>query len=585
MIRSFLTGIDPARQLRKDPSLVVLGLFMLASFSGYLAFVRGAAPVLPPWLAPGTLEIVRSAFTQLQIVLFAMVLALQVSGRNAYPTIAVAAVAIASWAIEALGVRTGFPFGAYAYSDQLGMHLPGGVPWTIPVSWATATLSAHLLVSKLLPQAGRGAARVVATSLLLLSWDLALDPAMSTVNGLWTWATPGTWYGVPLLNLAGWYLSGLLFAAILETGRIPSVSGTLSVRWLATFWFLQGAMPVAMVAAEGMWGAAFASVTLSVMILIALGIRRGIPDDSSGPGHHELNLEFLGKNSKSFRFASVFLSPEMQRIVAAVYGWCRLTDDLVDEAGDLPKSEVRARLDAWEAAARGAYHGHPSGSPLVDHVFGEMARREVPFEYARDLVDGMRMDLEPRLYCNDEDLRTYSWRVASVIGVWLTRTAGTHDAWVLERAAALGHAMQLTNILRDVGDDHRMGRIYLPLQDLMDAGLTESDLRDYVEGRRAPDKVWRELMERLMERADSDYRSAYEGMPHLPWSFRIAVAVAASVYRGIHDEIRRNGYDNFRRRAVVGSWRKVRLAFLGVLLLAKAHLPGQATIPVVAHPR
>ena len=71
MIRSFLTGIDPARQLRKDPSLVVLGLFMLASFSGYLAFVRGAAPVLPPWLAPGTLEIVRSAFTQLQIVLFA----------------------------------------------------------------------------------------------------------------------------------------------------------------------------------------------------------------------------------------------------------------------------------------------------------------------------------------------------------------------------------------------------------------------------------------------------------------------------------------------------------------------------------
>ncbi len=560
----------PSRKPALD--LIAYAALSLASFAGWFAFLRAGASPLPESVSPDTLAILRSGFAQLQIALAAVLLARRL-GAHRLRAIAIPMLLVfgASWLVETIGVASGVPFGSYSYSSTIGRFLPGGTPWTIPLSWLTATLGFHLVVSILRPGAGFRPGRVLATSFLLLAWDLSLDPAMSTINGFWTWAREGAWYGVPVSNLVGWYLSGLVFAGILESFRIQQIAQSPDLRWLAGFLALQAATPLAMVATEGMLPAAIASVVVASITLYSIGGRAKRADSSDLPTDSSQNLAFLAKNSRSFRFASAFLSDELQRIVAGVYGWCRVSDDLVDEARNATPEEIRVRLEAWEDLAKMAYRGRPCGIPLIDEVFSTMAARKVPFEYAHDLLEGLRMDIEPRRYRTVGDMRTYSYRVASVIGVWLTRTTGVKDPWVLERAEALGHAMQLTNILRDVGEDLRMGRVYIPQQDLLEAGLTEDDLIAYENGQRPLDATWKALVERLMDRADEDYRFAYEGMPHLPVSLRLAVAVAASVYRGIHDSIRANGYDNFRKRAVAGTPRKVLLAAGGLTLLVRAH--------------
>ena len=551
-------------------ALVAAGVFALLSFAGYLAFVASPNGATRAGLDAASLSLARSLFAQIQIVLSAALLLFAI-GPLLRRTFAKPLVAVffGSWLLEAVGQRWGLPFGSYRYEEGLGFLLPGGVPWTIPASWATGVLAAHLLVRAWAPRSGRFS-RMVAVAFLVLAWDLALDPAMSTLNGFWTWTEGGLWYGVPISNLVAWCGAGAVFATLLEWLAPYSGDATLPSRhWLAWFWVLLCATPAAMLVEAGMGGGAAACALLSLLVVGWVGRNPSARPIDKSPVDGD--LDFMGRNSKSFRFATLFLSDRLQGLVAGVYGWCRVSDDLVDEARGAAPETLRMRLDDWEGQARMAYEGRPCGIPLVDRVFVSMREADVPFVYARELLEGLRMDIEPRFYCNEEDLRAYSYRVASVIGIWLARMVGVRDPWVLERAEALGHAMQLTNILRDVGDDLRLGRVYLPLQDLMDAGITEQDLKDYASGARPIDTTWRDLMERLIARADRDYALAYEGIPHLPWSFRIAVAVAASVYQGIHGALRRHAYDNFRRRAVVGPIRKIGLAFLGLGRLA-AHL-------------
>jgi phytoene synthase len=267
----------------------------------------------------------------------------------------------------------------------------------------------------------------------------------------------------------------------------------------------------------------------------------------------------MARNSRSFRFATALMSgPERDRVIR-VYAWCRFTDDLVDRAtGKL--QDVEARVETWLGCARAAYLGHTSGIDLVDRVMGEMAERDIPFAYASELAMGVRSDLQFVPYEDFDDLRLYTYRVAGVVGRWLSELHGVRDSWMLERAAALGHAMQLTNILRDVGEDWDRGRVYLPRAVLARHGLTVADVGAMRSGVRAIESSYRSLVEEVMAVASRDYQAAWEAIPHLPPSFRRAAAVAAAVYEGIHDAIRRNGYDNLARRAVTTATRKVTLA-------------------------
>lgn len=289
---------------------------------------------------------------------------------------------------------------------------------------------------------------------------------------------------------------------------------------------------------------------------------------------------FFRQNSRTFSFAARLFPPDFRKRTSRIYAFCRLTDDLADSDAPLDPEERRRRLDLWEALAREAYAGVPSGIAILDRVMQDAAAAGIPFNYVEELIAGMRMDLEGTRYESLAELRLYSFRVAGVIGQWMTRMCGIGDPWMLERAASLGHAMQLTNILRDVGEDLGRGRLYLPADVMADFGVTEDALHKAAAGHALP-PAWSALMESLMDRSDQDYAAAMEAVPRLPPYFRHAIVVAAHVYRGIHDEIRRNGYNNLRMRARTGPATKMRLALSA---LAGAALRPRASLHRLAPP-
>jgi phytoene synthase len=278
---------------------------------------------------------------------------------------------------------------------------------------------------------------------------------------------------------------------------------------------------------------------------------------------------YFGHHSKSFRFASRLFPAEPRADVEGVYAFCRFTDDLVDEAG-VPATMARERLEAWREMVRAAYDGDTTGVPLADVVMSRSAQAAVPFHYIESLLDGVAMDLEPTDYGTLEELETYTYRVASVVGGWITELFGLHDPRLLQRAYSLGHAMQLTNILRDVGEDWRRGRLYLP-QDRLDAHGIDREGLDALARRGEVPGGYPELMEELIGVADRHYALAFEAIPCLPSYYRRPVAVAARVYQGIHDEIRRNDYDNGSRRAHTSLRRKLRLGWSGLRDLRDQH--------------
>jgi phytoene synthase len=265
-------------------------------------------------------------------------------------------------------------------------------------------------------------------------------------------------------------------------------------------------------------------------------------------------VAYLSLHSRSFRFATRFLPPREGRRIAEIYAFCRFTDDLVDKSPDLAPAEIASRLDEWESLARQAHAGATTGLRFLDLPLGRMGREGISFSHAAELIEGMRMDISPRPFATMAELETYTYRVAGVVGQWLTEMAGVRNPWVLACAADLGHAMQLTNILRDVGEDWNRGRLYLPLDALAGHGLSPSDFEDACRWNGRPPRAYRDLMEDMIGMAESRYRRALQGIPALPDYFQRPVLVAALVYRRIHAALRENGYDNFGKRAHSG-WR------------------------------
>jgi 15-cis-phytoene synthase len=260
--------------------------------------------------------------------------------------------------------------------------------------------------------------------------------------------------------------------------------------------------------------------------------------------------EYFAEHGRTFRFAAHLFPRQLRDQVATVYAFCRFTDDLVDRQDDLPPATRHTLLDAWRDAAWTAYRGTRTGIPILDRAMGEMAEHRVPFAYAADLIEGARMDLDSVTIATAEELQTYAYRVASVVGLWLTELVGVRDPGTLDRAAAMGHAMQITNILRDVGEDLARGRCYLPATLLAEHGLTSRDLESLRRSDGPIPDAYAAACEHLMGHAERQYAYAFEAPPGLPGYFRRPVAVAARAYAAIHDAIRRNGYDNLRHRAV-----------------------------------
>jgi phytoene synthase len=296
--------------------------------------------------------------------------------------------------------------------------------------------------------------------------------------------------------------------------------------------------------------------------------------------------DYFAHNSRSFSLAARLFPPAARHSVTSIYAFCRTTDDIVDlsvREGDL--QAAGELIDRWEALARGAYSGRPTGIAFLDTAMAEAAAAGVPFELVAELIAGVRSDIGPVEIEDWDALRAYCFRVASVIGLWMTRLFGVSEPAMLRRAESLGFALQLTNILRDVGEDLAVDRIYLPREALERHGLSRADLEAMAAGAPTPPQ-YRALCEEMIAVAEGAYREAFEAMPHLPGFYARPVAVAAEIYRGIIGALRANGYDNFGRRATTGRAAKLALATRGLARLAAARLVagrhvagGRATVP------
>ena len=276
---------------------------------------------------------------------------------------------------------------------------------------------------------------------------------------------------------------------------------------------------------------------------------------------YELCRQVTAEYAKTFYFGTRLMSAEKRRAIWAIYVWCRRTDELVD--GVQAATTTDATLDHWERNLESIFAGHPIDDTDVALV-DTLERFPIDIQPFRDMIAGQRMDLYRSRYETFEELELYCYRVAGTVGLMSTSVMGIDTSlgsapWSRAQpqpnpapeAIALGIANQLTNILRDVGEDARRGRIYLPLEDLDRFNYTEKDLLKGV-----VDDRWRSIMRFQIQRARKFYVEAEKGISRLSPDARFPVWSALLLYSQILDAIERNQYDVFRKRAFVPKWQK-----------------------------
>lgn len=260
-------------------------------------------------------------------------------------------------------------------------------------------------------------------------------------------------------------------------------------------------------------------------------------------------------HAKSFYFCSHFLPREKRRAIYAVYALCRHVDDAVDAAGIRGERDATAAIEHWRAELDAVYTDGRASSPVLLAWRDMLSRFRIRQELPLELMRGVLMDTRIKRYETWEELRVYCYRVASVVGLMSSEIFGYVEPRTLYYAEQLGLAMQLTNILRDVGEDARMGRIYLPQEEMRRFAYTEADLL----GGKLTESFFA-LMRFEIERARALYSEAEQGIPLLNREARFTVLLAARLYARILDEIERNGYDVFTRRAHLSLPGKLRAA-------------------------
>jgi phytoene synthase len=274
--------------------------------------------------------------------------------------------------------------------------------------------------------------------------------------------------------------------------------------------------------------------------------------------------DILARGSKSFVAASRMLPKRLHDRTAALYAFCRVADDAVDLGTD-----VRMELARLHERLDRIYAGRPEQHP-VDRAFCRLVQQiAIPQIIPTALLDGFAWDAERRQYPTQADLEAYCARVASTVGVMMTLVFGARSPVLLARACDLGLAMQLTNICRDVGEDARAGRIYLPLDWLAEAGLDAGGLM----ARPEPSPALASVVKRTLALADRFYRRADGGMSLYPRDCRLGVRSARLIYAEIGHVVAQNGYDSVSTRAYTSKARKLLLLVRALPVLL---WPGQA---------
>jgi 15-cis-phytoene synthase len=258
-------------------------------------------------------------------------------------------------------------------------------------------------------------------------------------------------------------------------------------------------------------------------------------------------------SGSSFYYSFLFLPPERRRAITALYAFCREVDDVVDE--ELEPQVAAAKLAWWRGEIAALFAGephHPVTRALEPHreKFGLSAAR------LQEIIDGMEMDLRQTRYLDWAGLEAYCYRVASVVGLLAAGIFGYRDERTLDYAKNLGIAFQLTNIIRDVGEDARKNRVYLPVEDLSRFGVPAADI---LHAQETP--AFRSLMAFEAERARGYYEKAMAALPPTDRRSQRPGLIMAAIYRALLDEIQREGFRVLTQRTSLTPLRKFWLAW------------------------
>jgi phytoene synthase len=270
-------------------------------------------------------------------------------------------------------------------------------------------------------------------------------------------------------------------------------------------------------------------------------------------------------HGKTYYLATLLLPPAKRPFVHALYGFARHVDDLVDDmAPDLTPAARAARLHTWGQDFLADLEWGATSDPVSRAVLDTIARWRLPSSYFADFLDAMAMDLTVTEYETYADLERYMWGSSAVIGLQMLPILGRASGEVRwdvleEHAIALGEAFQLTNFLRDVGEDLRRGRVYLPQESLREFGVDRERL-----ARGLVDESIRNLLAWEIERARGLYRRAAPGVELVHPTSRDCLRTAFTLYGEILDEIEERDYDVFSSRAVVGAGRRVSVGMSGL---------------------
>lgn len=266
-------------------------------------------------------------------------------------------------------------------------------------------------------------------------------------------------------------------------------------------------------------------------------------------GAYEYCASITSFHSKSFYLSSSLLPAPKRRAARALYAFCRVSDDIVDRHDDTV--DPLTELSTWRQRVLSPT---PPDEDLVAIAWTDARLHyKIPLTYAEQLIDGVARDLTQTRYDSFADLASYCYGVASTVGLMSMYITGYSNEEAVPYAIKLGVALQLTNILRDVGEDWRSGRVYLPQSELADFGLTEEaiDLGESTQ-------PWRDFMRFQIERNRRLYEEALPGVSMLDTNGRFAIAASAELYRHILTDIEEHDYNVFSRRSSVSTFGKLR---------------------------
>ena len=256
-------------------------------------------------------------------------------------------------------------------------------------------------------------------------------------------------------------------------------------------------------------------------------------------------------HAKSFYFAAKFLPKSKQKFVYPIYAFCRHVDDAVDEAENSNREKIIEAVESWRKILDEIYQNSESKKPknqnqnFVLTAWQDLIKTyKISVNLPRELIEGVLMDTQIKCYETFDELYVYCYRVASTVGLMSSEILGYSDKIALEYAEAMGIGMQLTNILRDVKEDAAMNRIYLPLEDLRKFGVSEKQIFA-----NEINENFIELMKFQINRARDFYAKGEKGIALLEPDSRFTVLLASRIYGRILDEIERQNYDIFSRRA------------------------------------